>query len=179
VSDLYHEGMKLKCDKCGKSATIHLTEIVGGQKIEKHLCEDCASAEGITVKSNVPISQLLEDFILQTSPSHSPEQAAQHAVPSDLKCDVCGMDFNEFRSKGLLGCPHDYEAFDRGLLPLLERAHEGATQHIGKVPHSAGDSQKKQNALLRLRAELKSAVSLEDYERAASLRDQIKELEKS
>lgn len=172
--------MKLKCDKCGKSATIHLTEIVGGQKIEKHLCEDCASSEGITVKSNVPISQLLEDFILQTSSPSSPPQAApQAATPSEFKCDVCGMDFNEFRNKALLGCPHDYEAFERGLLPLLERAHEGATQHIGKVPHSAGDSQKKQNALLRLRAELKAAVALEDYERAAALRDQIKELEKS
>jgi protein-arginine kinase activator protein McsA len=32
-------------------------------------------------------------------------------------------------------------------------------------------------ALLRLRAELKSAVTAENYERAAALRDQIKEVD--
>jgi len=58
--------MKFKCDKCSKPATIHLTEIIDGEKIEKHLCQDCAATEGITVKAEVPISQLLEDFILQT-----------------------------------------------------------------------------------------------------------------
>jgi len=163
--------MKFKCDKCDKPATIHLTEIVSGEKIEKHLCEDCAVAEGITVKANVPISQLLESFILQSS-SDDEEQAAE-------KCDVCGMTFAEFRSRGLLGCPHDYDAFEASLAPLLERAHDGATQHIGKVPHRASSDQKKQNAMLRLRAELKGAVAAEDYERAAVLRDQIKQLEKS
>jgi len=163
--------MKLKCDKCDKAATIHLTEIVDGRKIEKHLCEDCAASEGITVKANVPITQLLEDFIMQTSAEEDLSQ---------LKCDVCGMTFGEFRNKGLLGCPQDYDVFERALLPLVERAHEGATQHIGKVPHrAAAGSQKQQNALLRLRAELKSAVAAEDYERAAALRDQIKELDKS
>ena len=162
--------MKLKCDKCDKPATIHLTEIVDGEKIEKHLCEDCAVAEGITVKANVPISQLLESFILQSSPDE--EEPAE-------QCDVCGMTFAEFRSSGLMGCPHDYDAFEASLRPLLERAHDGATQHIGKVPHRAGSGQKRQNAMLRLRAELKGAIAAEDYERAAVLRDQIKELEKA
>lgn len=158
----------MKCDKCDKPATVHLTEITGGQKVEKHLCEDCAAGEGITVKSNVPISQLLEDFILQTSPG---EEAA------NLSCDVCGMTFADFRQKGLLGCPHDYDAFERALLPVLGRAQEGRTQHVGKVPHRAGSSQKKQNAILRLRSQLKEAVDAEDYEKAAALRDQIKQLE--
>ena len=162
--------MKRECDKCGKPATVHLTEIVEGKKIEKHLCEDCAVSEGITVKANLPISQLLEDFILQTA---STEETA------DLKCDVCGLSFSEFRERGLLGCPNDYDAFEPALRPTLERAHEGAGQHIGKVPRRAGSSQKKQNALLRLRAELKGAVAAEDYERAADLRDQIKEMEDS
>ena len=162
--------MKIKCDKCDKPATVHLTEIIGGQKIEKHLCEDCAAGEGITVKANVPISQLLEDFILQTGPG---EELAS------LACDVCGMTFGVFRQKGLLGCPHDYDAFEKALLPLLHRAQEGSTQHVGKVPHRAGSGQKKQNAILRLRAQLRDAVTAEDYERAASLRDQIKQVENS
>lgn len=161
--------MNFKCDNCGKGATVHLTEITNGQKTEKHLCEECASAEGITIKANVPISQLLEDFILQSAPSEF----------SDRTCDVCGMSFSEFRKRGLLGCPNDYTAFADALEPLLGRAHEGAGQHVGKVPHRAGDDQKKMNNILRMRVELKTAVVAEDYERAAALRDQIKELEKS
>jgi protein arginine kinase activator len=58
-------------------------------------------------------------------------------------------------------------------------AHAGATQHVGRVPHGGGDRQAKQNALLRLRANLKKAVAAEDYEKAAMLRDQIQELESS
>ena len=169
-----HEGgaelseINMKCDKCDKPATIHLTEIVDGHKSEKHLCEDCAGTEGITIKANLPLSQLLEDFVLQTSSG---------AEASDLSCDVCGLTFSEFRDHAVLGCPHDYNAFEDALVPLLERAQEGASQHVGKVPHRAGSDQKKQNSILRLRAQLKGAIAAEDYERAAALRDQIKELE--
>lgn len=160
--------MKRECDKCGKPATVHLTEIAGADKIEKHLCEDCAATEGITVKANLPISQLLEDFILQS---------AGREDTSDLHCDVCGLTFPEFRQRGVLGCPNDYDAFSEVLEPMLRQAQEGADQHIGKVPQRAGTGQEKQNAMLRLRGELKQAVAAENYERAAELRDRIKEME--
>ncbi len=160
--------MSIKCDKCDKPATIHLTDIADGKKSEVHLCEECAAAEGLTVKASVPLSQLLEEFVLQKS--GQPEQP-------ELKCDVCGITFAEFRRKGLLGCPNDYDAFAEMLDPLLERAHGGATQHVGKVPGRAGADQKKQTAILRLRGALRKAVADEDYEGAARLRDQIKELE--
>jgi len=160
--------MKVACDKCGKDATVHLTEIVDGQKIEKHLCEDCAVAEGITIKANVPLGKLLESL-------------AMHSVAekelSELKCEVCGMTFLEFREHRLLGCPNDYKVFERVLVPVLERAHEGASFHVGKVPANAADSERRQNELLRLRGQLNEAIASEDYEQAARLRDRIKELE--
>ncbi|MBN1555692.1 MAG: UvrB/UvrC motif-containing protein [Phycisphaerae bacterium] len=162
--------MKKKCDKCDKPATIHLTEIIDGQKIEKHLCEDCAEAEGITIKANIPISQLLEDFVLQTVGEEEVSTAA-------VTCDVCGMTFSEFREHGQLGCPNDYEAFHEQLLPMLARAQDGNTQHVGKAPRRAGVAQQKQIAILRLRSRLKQAISAEQYERAADLRDQIKRIE--
>lgn len=160
--------MKRECDKCGKPATVHLTEIANGQKIEKHLCEDCAAAEGITVKASLPISQLLEDFVLQSS---------GHEDTSDLRCDVCGLTFPEFRQRGVLGCPNDYDAFSEALDPMLRQAQEGADQHIGKVPKRADSGQEKQNTMLRLRGELKQAIASENYERAAELRDRLKEME--
>jgi protein arginine kinase activator len=160
--------MQSKCDKCGKPAAVHLTDIVNGQKTEKHLCDQCAVAEGVAIKANIPISQLLEEFILQSSPS---------AAAEDPKCDVCGMTFADFRQQQLLGCPHDYDALDKPLRPLIERSHEGASQHVGKAPRQAGVLQRKQNAILRLRAALRGAVAAEDYEKAARIRDEIKRLE--
>lgn len=165
--------MKKKCDKCDKPATIHLTEIVNGQKIEKHLCEHCAEAEGITIKANIPISQLLEDFVLQTVGESEGEEASS----ATLTCEVCGMTFSEFREKGLLGCPNDYEAFREQLLPMLARAQDGNTQHVGKTPRRAGTAQQKQMAILRLRSQLKQAIAAEQYERAAQLRDEIKQMD--
>jgi protein arginine kinase activator len=157
----------MKCDKCDKQATVHVTEIVGGQKIERHLCEDCAASEGVAVKADISISQLLKDFVLQTS----------DAQEDELTCDVCGQTFKDFREHGLLGCPNDYDQFEAALAPVIQRAQEGASEHVGKVPHRADGEAKQHVAVLRLRAELREAVAGEDYERAAALRDQIREYE--
>ena len=162
--------MKFKCDKCDKPATIHLTEIIDGDKLEKHLCQECAAHEGITIKADVPISQLLEDFILQSTGAVQEPEAA---------CDICGITFTGFRESGLLGCPNDYDVFEQGLRPLIEHSQEGASQHTGKLPHNAGESEKVQQEISRLRTQLKAAIAVEDYERAAQLRDRVKELENS
>ncbi len=159
--------MKIKCQKCGKEATLHVTEIVQGQKIEKHLCQHCANQEGITIQVQMPLAQVLEELL----------QTAAGRELANLRCDVCGINFLEFRQKGLLGCPNDYTVFEQALMPLLERAHEGASQHVGRVPGSAGETERRQNELLRLRSELKDAVASEQYERAVQIRDRIKELE--
>ena len=162
--------MDYKCDKCGKPAPFHLTDIHDGQKVEKHLCEDCAASEGLKITSPEQISKLLEEFVLQAA------KGSQASAPSP-RCQACGMSFDEYRKQELLGCANDYDAFGRPLADLIDRVQDHATQHVGKVPQRASQTQKRLTALLRLRTELRTAVSAEDYELAARLRDQIKELE--
>lgn len=164
----WEPSVNYKCDKCGQEATFQITEIRDGQKTEKHFCQDCAAAEGITVKAQVPLGKLLE--LLQP---HIEKKLAK------LKCEVCGITFLQFRQQQLLGCPNDYKAFEEVLVPLLERAHEGASVHVGRAPANAADSERRQNELLRLRGRLKEAIAQEDYEQAAQLRDRIKQLEGS
>jgi len=164
----------MKCDNCKNQATVHLTEIRNGKKIEKHLCEQCAAQqEGVPVKSHTPINELLTNFVMAHSGQLSKEQSAT--------CEACGVTWAEFRQNGLLGCEHDYSTFEKDLTPLLQRAHEGATHHIGKVPTRRGGTgvtaAKRQVDVSRLRKELQRAVEAEDYERAAKLRDQIREAE--
>ena len=162
----------LKCDNCNKPATVHLTEIRNGKKIEKHLCEQCAAQnEGLPVKSHTPINELLTNFVM-----------AHSGLQKDVgqSCDVCGVTWAEFRQGGLFGCANDYSVFEKDLTPLLQRAHEGATHHVGKVPTRRGGSGvplKKRIDATKLRKELARAVEAEDYERAASLRDQIRQAE--
>ena len=162
----------MKCDNCNKSATVHLTEIKNGKKIEKHLCEQCAAQnEGLPVKSHTPINELLTNFVL----AHSGLAKEAGSV-----CEHCGISWGEFKQGGLLGCEHDYQTFEKDLTPLLHRAHEGATHHIGKVPARRGGSgvpAKRGVDISRLRKELARAVESEDYEKAAKLRDQIKAAE--
>lgn len=160
----------LLCQRCKKStATVHVTDLVGETK-ELHFCEECAGEQGITIKTPVPINTLLEDFIKNQSETQE---------LTDLTCPECGMSFVQFRQQGVLGCPNDYDAFEKILSPLISQAQEGATHHVGKIPDQSSDTQKRQHVLLKLRRDLDDAVEREDYERAAKIRDELKELGES
>lgn len=168
--------MKRKCDQCDRPATHHSVEIIKGQKIEKHLCDQHAAEEGMAgaASVNTPINELLTNFVKLHSGGGS-----QSAASTELACEACGLTFAQFRESSLLGCPHCYQAFETPLMPLLERAHEGGTHHVGKVPRRAGTGEQRQAQLMRMRKQLDEAVSDEDYELAARLRDDIRRLEEN
>ncbi len=159
----------MKCQKCAKAATLHITEILGEEQVEElHLCEECAQ------------KYLYEPHQKQVGgkavPSHG-EEAEEPAV-LNRECDVCGIKFVDFRNSGRLGCPHDYEVFRDELIPLLENIH-GETKHCGKTPRRLPQNKEMQSALTQLRKQLLQAVNKEAYEEAARLRDQIRRLEES
>ena len=162
------------CEHCKKAqATFHLTNISReGEKVERHLCERCAIEEGL-VQVHKPNfnAEILEKFIATAKGSSS------EAI--ELVCDECGISYVEFRNQGLLGCPKDYDTFQELLLPLIERAHDGQTHHLGKTPKSLGITRTTQQDVRRLKRQLGEAVAAEDYERAAELRDRISALEAS
>jgi protein arginine kinase activator len=160
----------IKCQACGKNpATVHLTEIVGGDKREKHLCEGCAAGEGVIIgKPPVSLNDWLTNFVMQQAGS---------AETAGLACSGCGLSYAEFRQRGLLGCSRCYQSFEKVLMPLIQRAQENATEHVGKAPPAVDRSQRRQYELIDLRRKLREAVGAESYEEAAKLRDRIKELE--
>ena len=163
------------CEHCQKAqATFHMTNIdSSGTKQERHLCEHCAIEEGLmqVAKPSVNIQDLLDTFMASSK--------AGGSSLSDLICEECGISYVEFRNQGLLGCPHDYDHFEDALVKLLERAHDGETHHVGKAPKSSRTQHTAQRDIHRLKRRLAEAVSAEDYERAAELRDQIHELEEA
>lgn len=160
------------CERCKKAqATYHLTNLDrSGGKSERHLCDRCAGEEGLlqTGKPSIDLHEILENFV----------SGSKGADLANLVCSECGISYVEFRNQGLLGCPADYEVFKEQLHRLLERTH-GATQHVGKSPKAAGVANKPQHDIHRLKRQLDEAVAAEDYERAARIRDRIRELEQS
>ena len=164
----------MQCENCKESpATIHLTEIVNSQRNEKHLCQRCAEKEGITAKSQVSLNELLNS-LLAAQEQKSEENSDEYA---QLKCPHCGITLEQFRRQAVLGCPHDYEVFSEVLGPLIAKAHNGNTNHCGKIPATAGKPAKSRSKILRLEKQLNEAVTKEDYETAAKLRDEIKKLQ--
>lgn len=168
--------MKYKCDQCERPATYHAVEIVQGKKIEKHLCDLHAAEDGMGIKSaHAPINELLTNFVKAAGAASQPSGAS---ASLDLVCEACGMSYSVFRDKSLLGCPSCYTAFETPLTGMLERAHEGANHHIGKVPRqSGGAGEQRHLQITRIRKRLDDAVQAEDYELAAQLRDDLSELE--
>ncbi len=159
------------CQQCKKqAATVHITEIEHGEKHEHHLCESCATETktGIATPKMVPFGKTLAEFVMKNA---SAKELAK------LTCPQCNTTFVEFRNSGLLGCPCDYDAFEKALVPLIERAHERSSHHVGKIPRRLGTPRPVENDLVHLRGELNKAVGLEQYEKAAALRDKIRILE--
>ncbi len=166
----------MKCQKCDKLATFHITELTGGQVVELHLCEDHARQYLTQAEEPAEETPSLAGALAQQL---QVGQTAEELSKLDRQsCPVCGITFYEFRSKGRLGCPHDYTCFEKELMPLIANIH-GETEHVGKVPKRAPTQTENRTRLIRPRREMKEAVASEDYERATELRDEIKGIEQS
>jgi protein arginine kinase activator len=159
----------MKCESCSSPATVHLTDIVDGQKKETHLCQACAEQQQLIKQQEINLPAILQTLI-----GHHLGQLTDEL--SRLTCPVCGVKYMEFRAEGRLGCPHDYDAFRIGLEPLLERIHR-ATRHTGKSPRRRPEVAARQAELLELHSQLQTAVETEAYEHAARLRDLIRQKE--
>jgi len=169
----------MQCQICSNNtATIHLTEITDGQRVETHLCQECAQKQGLAVKSQVPLNELLSTLLAaQPEAQTGPFGEAEEKDDPNLSCPDCGMTMDQFRKDSQLGCPNDYEIFGDALEPVIKKVHGGNTEHRGKIPSDAPDNTRTLAERAELQTKLDAAVKAEDYETAAKLRDQIKLLQ--
>ncbi|MFO7171585.1 MAG: UvrB/UvrC motif-containing protein [Bacillota bacterium] len=170
------------CQHCSqRPATVHIVKQVNNQREEYHLCETCAREQGhlglepAFTLPNFSLQQLLSS-LLESDP-FTGFGGGPAAPRAELRCSFCGLTFRQFKEGGFLGCSHCYEAFASELGPLLRRV-QGSDKHVGKAPRRSGGVLRLRKELAQLRAELQEAVSREEYERAAQLRDRIRDLER-
>lgn len=174
------------CEGCGEDPVTHemFKDPVTGQFVEHHFCASCPKAKGLIGHpggAGVPAGAHQVTVVRVTSSGVGP-------------CPGCGMTFAKFRETGRLGCASCYVHFEKTLGPLIARAQEGATHHVGKLPRRAvscaaepenkrslmevlGRAEERARKMAALRDQLHTALSSERYEQAALIRDQIEQLQ--
>ena len=169
----------MKCQKCDKPATRHFSVLTGSETQELHFCEE--HAKEYLTRPNTQGNQtgsLVSALATGLPKQMSLDKAAKELRELDQQtCPVCGISFHDFRSRGYLGCPHDYDFFNKQIDAFILNNH-GANEHKGKVPMRSPDNTQERMLLIKFRRDLDDAVQYEDYERASKLRDKIKEIEK-
>jgi protein arginine kinase activator len=160
----------MRCDNCGQNeSVIQLTQVENNEMRILQLCESCAAERGVDVEAQ-PGNAPLADFLAQIGKGVTEGRAGG-------RCPACGMSAAQLRQTGRLGCSTCYEHYDEHLRSLLRRLH-GGTKHVGKISLPANPDDSDVSArILSLRRSLQRAVEAEDFEFAASLRDELRQLE--
>ncbi|MBN2145424.1 MAG: UvrB/UvrC motif-containing protein [Candidatus Aureabacteria bacterium] len=182
---------KKLCAICKKKeAVVHYAEILDGVIKKLDLCETCAIEKGIETPTPFSMGDLVGAITER----------------SEETCEQCGMTFDDFRKVGRLGCDLCYETFQESLLSIIEQIHrstqhkgkipsrfheekkkftakkvkcppEYPVQQTPAAPFSQEDSDAmKLKKIQSLEQDLKSAISAEEFEKAACLRDELKKL---
>ena len=143
--------------------------MMNDKALKLHICEECAKKEGIDfnfIKPNFSIIDLLSNL--------SDWEIPGHKTSKSVVCPGCGLNYNQFKQTGRLGCANCYTAFALQLSPLLKRIH-GSCQHTGKKPGEQKPPATESAALLKKL--MQEAVRNEEFEKAADIRDRLKDLE--
>lgn len=153
----------MKCECCKISeASVHVKQAFNGEARELHLCEECATRNGIDIQSPMGLTDFLFGIEVQ--------QEGKRAV-SEKACPKCKWSHGDFRKNTRLGCPACYKMFADELVAVLGDFQKGH-RHVGKVPASAQLGVR----LSSLERQLRDAVTGEKFEEAARLRDLIRDL---
>jgi len=159
------------CDNCReRDAVVHLTQIVQSAVTQVHLCEKCAAERGVETTVAAP-KHPLGDFL------QAAQQQMTVAQGDATRCAFCSATLRDFRASGRLGCARCYGAFEASLRDLLRRVH-GSSRHAGKTyAPPQPEMFERATTLGELRDRLRRAVEMEQFELAATLRDQIRGVE--
>lgn len=169
------------CQMCKKNeANIKIVKVVGMSKTELNVCSECANYLLGNTVSSISFSQNNINEILGNllNAFYKYSEENNYNLPEIvLKCANCGLMYSEFVKTGKLGCSKCYETFTKQIKPLLNRLH-GSSEHVGKIPNKVKTHINQLQKIKKIKEELQKAVSKEEYEKAARLRDQIIKEEK-
>jgi protein arginine kinase activator len=165
-----------KCEKCDRPATHKFTRIVNGEVADFYFCQEHAAQfsplQTQSALSQLDLTQLLAG-LLKTEQGQ--KAGATETAAAELKCRTCGLSFRQYRQTMRLGCGDCYGSFEKQIREDLRRYH-GTVRHVGRQPQAAGGEGSHNEAVEALKKRLTLAIQDEDFELAAQLRDQIRQI---
>lgn len=174
------------CKRCGKNnAEIYYKQTVNGHTDEYALCTECAEQlkkEG-KININMPFSFDNFGFGLSNEGMYGlkelfgfPFDSKYSKLTEKKRCTLCSSTFDELVANGKVGCAKCYEVFSDELKNSIERIH-GKTEYAGKNIAKNKTNNEANDNLSSLRDELSAAIESQEFEKAAELRDKIREIE--
>lgn len=160
----------IECSGCKKEASICYRQVEKDRVETTKYCPDCPLLKERTV--------LIGDQ----------GEAPPSTIEKSVICPQCKTTLHSVMTGGPFGCSQCYETFEtflmqeliqEGALPLAQdsilRSQKKMSLHLGNVP-SQSETPDYATKLRSLNTALHEALAIENYERAAHLRDQIKNL---
>lgn len=169
------------CEECGVNEACYTISVMMGEQItQRHLCADCMAKMNMNLAAG-NIKHLLSAIMsaitgaAEEASANAPAPANEGEEDAAIVCERCGSTLSQFVKSGKLGCPQCYKAFREQLTPMLQQIH-GRVQHAGRKPLNDEAAQQRRAVCDRLSRQLEQAVAMEDFETAAVLRDQLRQL---
>lgn len=167
------------CEKCRKyEAKVNLVTVINGQKHEIWLCESCVKdISSIPFFSSIGQNMNLsfQGMITEVLSNIDNKINIDNNI-NEIICSNCGLTYDEFKKMGRLGCSQCYKEFKVVLDPRIKSLQVGI-KHIGKIPKMKGKELVQRRKLKDLKQEMQQLIIAEEYEKAAIVRDEIRELE--
>lgn len=168
------------CQKCKKNeANVFYSESINGKEKTYALCTDCARELEEKGELNSPVSNGIFESNINVGSLFSSlfgNHSSATAITQSKRCPICGSTFANFVKLGRAGCPGCYSEFSDEIADTVSRIH-GNTVHKGKAPRAFKKKFDRAKLLSDLKNQLSAAIASEEFERAAELRDKIREIE--
>ena len=193
------------CQICKKNpATVHVQEIVNGEKRIMHFCTECAEKKSMLEPflKGMTLAGLLQKITEmekegeenpESPNAHDPDSSKEHEedMLQEKRCPDCSWTLEQLKKTGRMGCPSCYTAFFPLIRKELAGIHRGlhfcgpdpengetgpAKKKSTRVPDSASRIRER---IATLKKDMEESIRREEYELAADLRDQIGALERS
>ena len=173
------------CERCKKNeAAFFYHENVNGNEKTYRLCPECAAE--MEKKGELKTKNGFEGFdsIFTDSVWNDPFKSMNALLSGFIgggkqvnakTCSGCGMTFRELADGGMAGCAECYSTFSKELESTFAKLH-GHVTHRGRLPSRFREKQELKEKIASLEKERDEAVRCEDYEKAAQIRDELKNL---
>jgi protein arginine kinase activator len=166
----------MKCDFCEQKATVFLTQLVEGQMKKVCLCESCAQEKGVTDPTGFSLADMLITGTPTSAILGSPIFSSKKRQSDEKRCPQCGFSADDLSRVRRFGCSECYDVF-RSEMEMILPGMQMGMYHVGKIPRGHEEKHRHEEKMEDLREKLDLAIQAEDYETAAGLRDELRQLE--